>query len=322
MKNKYLISGGCGFIASHFIHLLLEKYKDIEVINVDKLTYAGNEDNVKDIQNDHRYHFFKADIIDKFSMQAILLQWKPDYIVNFAAESHVDNSIKDADNFMKSNFMGVYNLLNLIKELSLSDKYNNLKKFVQIGTDEEYGSVKTPSKETDMLNPSSQYSASKASASLLALSYYKTFGLPVVVTRSSNNYGPNQFPEKIIPLFINNLLKNKKVPLYGTGTNKRDWIYVKDNCEAIDLVINAGKIGEIYNIASNYIISNIVLTKKILGLMKKGKEYIEYVTDRLGHDSKYAMNTKKITELGWRPKIKFKDGIKKTIEYYTKKNLI
>lgn len=320
--NKVLVTGGLGFICSHFIRLLLNKYKDIEVINVDKITYAANEDNVKDFKDDSRYHFFKADICDTFAMQAILLQWQPDYIVNFAAETHVDNSIKNADNFMKSNFVGVYNLLNLIKNLLLENKYNNLKKFIQISTDEVYGSVKRPAKEKDILNPSSPYSSTKSSADMLALSYYKTYGLPIVITRSSNNYGPNQFPEKVIPLFITNLLNNKKVPLYGTGTNKRDWIYVKDNCEAIDLVMHAGKIGEIYNIASKYIISNIVLTNKILKLMKKGKEFIEYVKDRLGHDDKYAMSNKKIKELGWKPRTKFKDGIKETIDYYTKKTHI
>jgi len=314
--STYLVTGGLGFIGSHFIKSLVQKYRDAQIVNIDKVTYCSNFSNLIQIENNPNYHFFQADICDAFAMRSIIMQFKPDYIINFAAETHVDNSIQNAENFIKSNFVGVYTLLNIVKDL-IKDKDLELKRFVQISTDEVYGSVIKPSKEDTKFDPSSPYSSSKAGGDLLALSYYKTFDLPVVVTRSSNNYGPNQFPEKVIPVFITKLMKNEKVPLYGKGLNSRDWLYVEDNCEAIDLVTHYGKNGEAYNIASNYVINNLELTKMILKGMKKDNSFIDYVADRLGHDWKYIMSTKKIREqLGWKPKIKFKDGLKKTIEWY------
>jgi dTDP-glucose 4,6-dehydratase len=320
--TKYLILGGSGFIGSHYIKLLLKKHKDIQVINLDKMTYCGNEDNLLEVKDDIRYSFIKGNICDEFTIKSILEMERPDYIVNFAAETHVDNSIDNALYFMTTNFYGVYNILNEILKIKNKDTASFgkngwcPKKIVQVSTDEVYGSVDKPSKETTAFNPSSPYSASKAGGDLLALSYYKTFGLPVVVTRSSNNYGPNQYPEKVIPLFITNLLQNKKVPLYGKGLNKRDWLYVEDNCSAIELVMREGKNGEAYNIAANYEINNKTLTETILDILHKNSSSIKYVTDRLGHDLRYSMNISKIKRLGWKPKTNFIEGINKTVYWY------
>lgn len=305
---KLLITGGAGFIGSNFIRYLLKKYKNYQIFNLDKLTYAGNLDNLKDIEKNPRYKFFKGDICDKKIVNRLMR--KVEVVVNFAAESHVDRSILEPDSFIKTDIFGTYTLLEAVRK-------HKIKRYLQISTDEVYGSRKTGYfKETDNLQPSSPYSASKASADLLVLAYFKTYKLPVLITRSTNNYGPYQYPEKIIPLFITNLLEGKKVPLYGKGLNRRDWLYVIDNCRAIDLVLHQGKVGEIYNVASGRELTNLKLTKIILKELKKDESWIEYVKDRPGHDFRYALNCQKIKKLGWRPIYQFEKAIKETINWY------
>ena len=306
---KLLVTGGCGFIGSNFIHLMLEKYKDIQITNLDKLTYCGNPDNLQDIEGDSRYTFVKGDICDRDLVNEVVKQ--VDIVVNFAAETHVDRSIKYPDDFLMTNVFGVNVLLEAAKK-------NGISKFVQIGTDEVYGSVSEGlSREPDPLKPNSPYSATKAAGDLLALSYYTTYGLPVIVARSSNNFGPHQYPEKVLPLFITNLLQDKKVPLYGDGKNVRDWLFVEDNCAGIDLIVSDGKAGEIYNIGGGNYLENIVLTEKVLSMMSKGEESIEYVNDRPGHDRRYALDASKISQLGWKTENSFEDNLKKTVEWYT-----
>ncbi len=310
---KLLITGGAGFIGSNFIRYILKKYPACKVINLDKLTYAGNLDNLKDIRNNKNYKFIQGDICNYKTVNSAIQG--VDAIINFAAETHVDRSIKDAGNFIKTNFQGTYILL----EAALK---NRAKRFLQISTDEVYGSrIKGFSRETDALNPSSPYSASKAAADLLAISYFKTYKLPVIITRSSNNFGPYQFPEKVIPLFITNLLCNKKVPLYSRGENIRDWIFVWDNCSAIDFVLHKGKIGEIYNIAAGAYLSNLGLTKTLLKKMAKPSEFIKYVKDRPGHDFRYAVDNSKIRKLSWRQKYCFSEALDITVDWY-KQNTI
>lgn len=306
---KLLITGGAGFIGSNFIHYILNKYPDYKIVNLDKLTYAGNLDNLKDIEKDPRYKFVKGDICDKSLVEEIIKDI--DAVVHFAAESHVDKSILNPENCLKTNILGTHTLLEAAKN-------HKIKKFIHIGTDEEYGSIKEGSfKEDAPLSPSSPYSSSKAAATLLALSYYKTFNFPVIVTRSSNNFGPYQYPEKVIPLFITNLLENREVPVYGYGLNRRDWIYVLDNCEAIDLVLQKGKEGEIYNIgAPDNEISNIELTCLIADDLKKPSSFIKFITDRPGHDFRYALNCDKIHGLGFFPKYNFRNGLDETIKWY------
>jgi len=305
---KILITGGAGFIGSNFIRYIIKKYKNYKVFNLDKLTYCGNINNLRDIEKNPRYYFLRGDICDKKIVEKLVK--KVDTIINFAAESHVDRSILEPESFIKTNFFGTHILLEAAK------KYK-IKKFIQIGTDEEYGSIKKGYfKENNPLNPSSPYSASKAAASLLSLSYFKTFKLPVIVTRSSNNFGPHQYPEKIIPLFITNLLEEKRVPLYGRGLQRRDWLYVIDNCRAIDIVLQKGMVGEIYNVAGGNELSNKELTKIILRNLGKDDKWIEYVKDRPGHDFRYAINCQKIKKLGWRPIYRFEEAIKETINWY------
>lgn len=305
---KILVTGGAGFIGSNFVRMMLQKYKDIELINIDKLTYAGNLENLKDVEKNKNYKFIMGDICDSKLVNNITMGI--DIIFNFAAESHVDRSINDPFVFTKSNVLGTHTLLEAVRK-------NNVKKFIQISTDEVYGSIKKGSfKEADNLNPSSPYSSSKASADLLCLSYVTTFDMPIIITRSTNNFGPYQYPEKIIPLFITNLMEGKKVPLYGDGLNVRDWIYVVDNCEAIWFVAEKGEIGEIYNIGGGNELPNIEITKLILKEMSKDKSWIEYVKDRLGHDRRYSLDCTKIHKLGWKPKFDFENAIKETIEWY------
>lgn len=305
---KVLVTGGAGFIGSNFIKYILREHPSYKIINLDKLTYAGNLKNLSDIKNNKNYKFIKGDICDKKLADRVIKEC--DVVVNFAAESHVDRSIVNPDEFLKTNVFGTYTLLETVK------KYRN-KRFLQISTDEVYGSIKKDFfKETDMLTPSSPYSASKASADLLAMSYYTTYKLPVLITRSSNNFGPNQYPEKIIPLFITNILREKKVPVYGDGLNIRDWIYVEDNCRAIDLVLHKGKEGEIYNIGANNEKSNLDLTKIILKEMGKSSDYIEYVKDRPGHDRRYAVDCSKIRLLGFKLEYEFDSALRKTINWY------
>ncbi len=306
---RLLITGGCGFIGSNFIRLVLKKYKDVRVTNLDKLTYCGNPDNLKDIGGDIRYSFVKGDICDK-ALVADLVK-ESDAVVNFAAETHVDRSIKYPDEFLMTNIYGVKALLEASRKAGIS-------RFIQIGTDEVYGSVpKGFSGEDDPLRPSSPYSATKAAGDLLSLSYHATYGLPVVVVRSSNNFGPFQYPEKVIPLFVTNLIDGKKVPLYGDGLNARDWLFVEDNCDAIDLVLRAGKPGEIYNIGGGNCTTNLEITEKILRAMGKGAEAVEHVKDRPGHDRRYALDPSKIKTLGWSPRSDFDENVRRTVKWYT-----
>ncbi len=307
---KLLITGGAGFIGSNFIHYILKKYPDYKIVNLDKLTYCGNLDNLKEIEDDPNYKFIKGDICDKEKVAEIFEEEKPDFVINFAAETHVDRSILDPDAFIKTNILGTYVLLEAAKKFKIE-------RFLHISTDETYGSIENGKfKEDDLLSPNSPYSASKASADLLARSYFKTFSLPIVITRSSNNYGPYEFPEKVIPLFISNILEGKKVPLYGTGKNIRDWIFVLDNCEGIDTVLHNGEIGEIYNIGGGNEKTNLELTKIILKELGKDESQIEYVKDRPGHDFRYALDIEKVKKIGWEPKHSFEEAIKKTINWY------
>ncbi len=307
--QKILITGGCGFIGSNFIHYFIEKHPETEVVNLDKLTYAGRKENLQDIENSDNYTFIKGDICNQ--PDAAKAMQGCTAVINFAAESHVDRAIADADSFVKTNFFGV-------KVLCEEARKQGIERFVQISTDEVMGEITEGSfKETDALHPRNPYSAAKAAGELLAMSYHSTYGLPVIATRSSNNFGPFQFPEKVIPLFITNLLQNKKVPLYGEGKNVRDWIYVMDNCEAIDLVLQKGKAGEIYNIAGGNELQNIQLTKMILAELGRGEEMIERVKDRPGHDLRYSLDFGKIKkELGWKPRTAFKEGLHRTVQWY------
>jgi dTDP-glucose 4,6-dehydratase len=307
---KVIVTGGSGFIGSNFLRYMVYKYPKYNFVNIDKLTYAGNKRSLSDIAGKENYQFVEGDICDKNMMGGLIVEG--DIIVNFAAESHVDNSILDPGIFIKTNILGVQTILDAARE-------KKAKLFVQISTDEVYGSLgleQESSKEHHNLIPSSPYSASKAAGDLLCLANVRTFGQPIIVTRSSNNFGPYQFPEKVIPLFVTNLIKEKKVPLYGEGKNVRDWIYVLDNCEAIDFIIHNGNVGEIYNIGGGKELTNIDLTKSILEGMGKDDSFIEKVEDRLGHDFRYSLDSSKIGELGWKPRFRFEEALKKTIDWY------
>ncbi|AZR74762.1 dTDP-glucose 4,6-dehydratase [Anoxybacter fermentans] len=311
MFKKVLVTGGAGFIGSNFLHYMVNKYPDYFFINLDLLTYAGNLENLVGIEKKPNYQFIKGDIADQKLVNKIVGDGV-DCIINFAAESHVDRSIYDPGIFVKTNITGTLVLLEAAR------KYG-VKKFIQISTDEVYGSLgpKGLFTEESPLAPNSPYSASKASADLLVRTYHRTFGLPVNITRCSNNYGPYQFPEKLIPLFITNALEEKELPLYGDGLNVRDWIYVEDHCHAIDLVLHRGKNGEIYNIGANNEMTNLEITRIILEELGKSGSLIKFVKDRPGHDRRYAIDSTKIRQdLGWIPKYNFKDGIKKTIQWY------
>lgn len=306
--KRLLITGGAGFIGSNFIRHIFKKYSDYHIINLDKLTYCGNLDNLKDIEKDKRYKFIKGDIADAKTAERAVKGCE--YIVNFAAETHVDRSIHGAAEFVRTNISGTHTLLEAAKGCGI-------KLFIQISTDEVYGSIAEGSfKETDPLMPNSPYSASKAAGDLLARSYFITYKLPVIITRSSNNFGPYQYPEKVIPLFITNLLERKKVPLYADGMNVRDWLFVLDNCEAIDTVLHKGRIGEIYNIGGTTEITNLELTYNILDVLGKDKSFIEHVKDRPGHDKRYSLDISKIKALGWRPVRDFKEALESTVEWY------
>ena len=328
--KTYFITGGCGFIGSNFIHYLIKNKIAGKIINLDKLTYAGNKDNLSSIEENDNYVFIKGDISNEKVVQNILRQHTPDVVVNFAAESHVDRSIDNPLEFIKTNVLGTSNLLNetcrWIKSMSI-EGFNDFK-FIQISTDEVYGSLGSEGSFTESTpyNPSSAYSASKASSDHLARSWFKTFNFPVIITNCSNNYGPYQFPEKLIPLMVINALSDKKPPIYGKGLNVRDWLYVEDHCRAIHAVIEKGKPGQTYNIGGNNEITNIQIVEAIctildneipLGSGKLYNENIIFVEDRPGHDFRYAVNTSKIKkELGWYPKESFESGIQKTILWY------
>jgi dTDP-glucose 4,6-dehydratase len=303
---KVLVTGGAGFIGSNFVHYMLKEHPDYEIVVLDKLTYAGRKENLQDVWD--KITFLKGDITKKEDVEKAAKN--SDCVVNFAAETHVDRSIIEAGTFVLTDVLGVYNLLETIREF-------NIARFVQISTDEVYGHIlKGSFKETDKLNPRNPYSASKAGAELLCRAYFETHGLPVTITRSSNNYGPYQHPEKLIPKTIIHALLNKPIPVYGTGENVRDWLYAEDNCEAIDLVLHKGKSGEIYNIAANQELENIQAIKTILKLMNKSESLIRFVKDRPGHDLRYSLRTEKIQGIGWKPETKFKVGIKKTLQWY------
>lgn len=306
---KILVTGGCGFIGSNFIRYLLKKY-DYEIVNLDLLTYAGNLDNLSDIKYHRNYSFVRGDISNVNHVRYVFEKCQPNIIINFAAESHVDRSIENSQFFITTNIVGTQVLLDFAKEFKIE-------KFIQISTDEVYGSIlRGKFTEKSLLKPSSPYSSSKASADLIALSYYITFGLNVVITRCSNNYGPFQYPEKFIPLLITNAFEGKKFPIYKKGQNIRDWIHVEDHCRAIDLIFHKGRKGEIYNIGANNERRNIDIAKLIAN--ETGVEdVIEFVSDRLGHDFRYSINFSKITEkLGWEPIYDFESGIRNTIQWY------
>ena len=307
---KLLVTGGAGFIGSCFVRHILNKYSDYKIINLDALTYCGNIENLKDIENNPNYEFVQGNICDKKLVRELIEN--VDCVVNFAAESHVDNSIKRPEIFIETNVQGTLNLLQASKELGVD-------RFLQVSTDSVYGTLGKTGYfyETTPLAPNSPYSASKASADLLVRAYYETYKLPVLNTRCSNNYGPYQYPEKLIPFFISKLLKGEKVPVYGDGLNVRDWLYVYDHCEAIDTVLHKGKIGEVYNIGGHNEKTNLEITHLILDAMGKDESSIIYVADRLGHDRRYAISNDKISnELGWSPSITFEKGIKLTIDWY------
>jgi dTDP-glucose 4,6-dehydratase len=308
---KILVTGGAGFIGSNFILYICSKYPDYQVINFDKLTYAGNLENLEDISKHSFYRFIKGDIADA-SLVGEVLEEGVDVLVNFAAESHVDRSIEDASSFIRTNVIGTQVLLDASKEY-------NVGKFIQISTDEVYGSLGPEGffTERSPLSPNSPYSASKAGADHLVGAYYETFKVPVIITRASNNYGPYQFPEKFIPLFITNAIADEPLPIYGDGLNIRDWLHVEDHCSAIELVLHQGKVGEIYNIGANCEKTNLEVSQIILKGLNKPESLIRFVKDRPGHDRRYALDSSKIRqELGWHPDHSFEEGIRKTIIWY------
>ena len=312
--KKILVTGGAGFIGSNFINYILSKRKDIFIVNLDKLTYAGNLQNLKDVEKHPNYTFVKGDIVNDELVSYIFQKYEITHVINFAAESHVDRSILGSEIFFRTNVLGTNVLLENAKRFGVE-------KFVQISTDEVYGSLGPEGQfeETTPLQPNSPYAASKASADLMSLAFHHTYNVPVVITRCSNNYGPYQFPEKLIPLIIINTLNNKKLPVYGDGLNVRDWIYVIDHNKAVEIVLEKGRIGEVYNVGANAEKPNIEIVKLILKHLEKSEELIEYVKDRLGHDRRYAINSTKIKrELGWEVKHSFQDAIQDTINWYLK----
>jgi len=310
MAETILVTGGCGFIGTNFVRHMLERH-DYNIVNPDKLTYAGNLENLEDIASDGKYTFVRGDIASMGDVEAVF-ERSIDIVVNFAAESHVDRSIMDPDAFIRTNVNGTFNLLELARKKGVG-------RFVQISTDEVYGSLGDSGafREDTPLSPNSPYSASKTAADILAMAYFKTYGMPVVITRCSNNYGPYQFPEKLIPLIITNALADKDLPVYGDGLNVRDWIHVKDHCAAIDLVVHKGEEGNVYNIGASNERTNIGIVELVLDILGKPRSLIRYVKDRPGHDRRYAIDSGKITErLGYRPSVDFSEGMRGTVEWY------
>ena len=305
---RLVVTGGAGFIGSNFVRFMLRRYDDLEVVNLDKLTYAGNLENLRDVEDDARYTFVKGDICDAAVVRAALQG--ADAVVNFAAETHVDRSISGPQDFISTDVLGTHTLLEAVRELAIA-------RYVQISTDEVYGSTETGSftEESD-LAPSSPYSASKAGADLLVLAYHRTYEAPVLITRSSNNYGPWQYPEKIIPLFITNAIDDQALPVYGDGLNVRDWLYVDDNCAGIDAVLRKGVEGEVYNVGGGNEVKNLALTRQILELLGKSPELIRFVADRPGHDRRYSIDCGKLQALGWRPATPFETGLEGTVSWY------
>lgn len=327
--KKYLITGCAGFIGSNFVHYMLRKYRDILLINLDKLTYAGNLENLKDVEGDDRHIFVQGDICDKELVKKLLDQYDPDYLINFAAESHVDRSIANPEIFVTTNVMGTVNLLQCCKEAwydSSSKTWKRDKKYIQVSTDEVYGALGSDGffTETTPINPHSPYSSSKASADHFVSAFHDTYGMPVNITRCSNNYGPYQFPEKLIPLMINNVKSHKSLPVYGDGMQIRDWLYVEDHCKAIDMVAENGRDGEFYNIGGHNEKANIFIVKTIISQLHDrlrdddiNESLIHHVEDRLGHDRRYGIDPSKIkADLGWYPETPFEKGIVLTIDWY------
>lgn len=310
-----IVTGGAGFIGGNFVHMMVNTYPDDHIICVDALTYAGNLETLEPVRDKKNFTFVKADIADRNAIYDIFEKYNPDVVINFAAESHVDRSIENPEIFLRTNVIGTAVLMDACR------KYG-IQRFHQVSTDEVYGDL--PLDRPDLffteetpIHTSSPYSSSKASADLLVLAYYRTYGLPVTISRCSNNYGPYHFPEKLIPLMITNALENKQLPVYGKGENVRDWLYVEDHCEAIDLIVRKGCVGEIYNIGGHNERTNLSVVKGILSILGKDESLIEYVTDRPGHDLRYAIDPTKISkELGWLPKTSFEAGIKKTVQWY------
>lgn len=325
--KTYLVTGGAGFIGSNFVIYMLNKYDDVKIINLDKLTYAGNLENLKSVENNPRYSFVQADICDKEAVTKVFNENEIDYVVNFAAESHVDRSITNPEIFVQTNVLGTVNMLQCAKVAwqTGDDTYKDGVKYLQVSTDEVYGSLGKEGyfMETTPLDPHSPYSSSKTSADLFVKAFHDTYKFPVNITRCSNNYGPFQFPEKLIPLIMNNTLDHKDLPVYGDGMQVRDWLYVEDHCKAIDMVIRGGKIGEVYNVGGHNEKPNIFIVKTIIDYIKTnvdntvGEHMIKYVTDRKGHDRRYGIDPTKIKDaLGWYPETCFEDGIKLTLKWY------
>lgn len=326
--KKYLVTGGAGFIGSNFIHYMLKKYnvQDIFIVNLDKLTYAGNLENLKNIENKPNYKFIHGDICNKELVENIFSEYDIDYVVNFAAESHVDRSIKVPEIFAKTNVLGTVTVLNAAKNAwQCEGGFKEGKKYLQVSTDEVYGSLGKEGyfMETTPLDPHSPYSSSKAGADFMVKAYYDTYKMPVNITRCSNNYGPYQFPEKLIPLLINNCINHKPLPVYGDGMNIRDWLYVEDHCRGIDMVLNSGREGQVYNIGGHNEKANIYIVKTVIEYLNKNvdstidESLIKYVEDRKGHDRRYGIDPTKIkNELGWEPETPFEKGIIKTIKWY------
>lgn len=307
---KLLITGGCGFMGSNFIRHIIRTYPDYEIYNLDALTYAGNPENLRDLENNNRYSFFHGRIEDGAIVEKIFSECKPDAVINYAAETHVDRSIMDPTAFLRTEIFGTYTLLEAARR-------HGTARYIQVSTDEVYGSIeKGAFTEESCFEPNSPYSAAKAGADHLCRAYWKTYATPVIVTHSCNYFGPYHYPEKVIPLFITNLLEGKKIPLYGDGKNVREWIYTEDHCRAIDCILHTGIIGQAYNIGTGYEVANIDLAKKILTLLGKGEDMIEPVLDRPGHDRRYALDSSKLRSLGWEPRVSFDEGLSSTIEWF------
>jgi dTDP-glucose 4,6-dehydratase len=305
---RIVITGGAGFIGSNFVRRVLREHPSDQIVVLDKLTYAGNLDNLTDVASDPRYSFVKGDICDPEVVDQVVAD--ADAVVNFAAETHVDRSISGPEDFIRTDVIGTHVLLEAVRS-------HGVGRYLQISTDEVYGDIlEGASLETDMLRPSSPYSASKAGGDMLVLAYRRTYGAPVVITRSSNNYGPYQYPEKIIPLFVTNALDGQPLPVYGDGLNVRDWIYVDDNCRALDLVLRKGAEGEIYNVGGGNEVANMDLTRGILNELGLGEELIRYVADRPGHDRRYALDCAKLRALGWEPRVAYREGLARTVAWY------
>lgn len=308
--TRVFITGGAGFIGSNFVREMLNKYPDYDIVNFDSLTYAGNLENLRDVDQNKRYHFVDGDINNSDDVRNAIAG--ADYVVHFAAESHVDRSIEDPSVFVRTNVLGTYNVLEQARQ-------HGVKRFLHVSTDEVYGSLGATGYFTEQtpLSPNSPYSSSKAGSDLLVRSYYETYQFPVLITRCSNNYGPYQFPEKLIPLMIANAMQDKPLPVYGDGMNVRDWLYVVDHCRAIDLVLHQAEPGQVYNIGGNNEKPNIEIVKMILNHLGKTERLITYVQDRLGHDRRYAIDASKIKkDLGWEPSVRFEEAIKSTIDWY------